>query len=365
MVERSALSLRNLRRRFGTYEAVAGVDLDIADGEFVTFLGPSGCGKTTLLNLIAGFMPPTDGTILIKGRSVEGQPSFRRDIGFVFQDYALFPHMTVTQNVAFGLKMRNAARAEIDRRVQDALALMQLPHLGDRKPHQLSGGQRQRVALARALVIDPTILLLDEPLSNLDLKLREGMRREITQLQRKLGATTIFVTHDQGEALTMSDRIVVLNAGRIEQIGSPGDIYERPASRFVAEFIGSANIFRGRANSAVGTDGRVEIELDQGVRLRAVAGDGISAGSLVDLVIRPERFALSKADTAPEGLMAFPAQVRDVLYLGSKREVYVTLPGETAAMVEQVNDADAMPLSHGLDISILARPDDCYAIKAI
>src|SRR3982751_6910313 len=218
--------------------AVGGIDLIVNEGEFVTLLGPSGCGKTTTLALIAGFLPPTAGEILLKGTSVADLPAFRRDIGVVFQDYALFPHMTAAENVAFGLKMRRVPASEVAKRVNEALDLVQLAGLGGRRPLQMSGGQRQRVALARALV-------LAEPLSNLDLKLREEMRVEIVAIQRRLGITTVFVTHDQGEALVMSDRIAVMNAGRIEQIGDPAAIYETPATRFVAEFIGRMNLVQG------------------------------------------------------------------------------------------------------------------------
>ena len=237
----AALELIGLEKHYGGAAAVAGIDLTVNEGEFVTLLGPSGCGKTTTLALVAGFLPPTAGEILLKGKSVADLPAFRRDIGVVFQDYALFPHMTAAENVAFGLKMRRVPSSETAKRVNEALDLMQLAGLGERRPLQMSGGQRQRVALARALVINPTVLLLDEPLSNLDLKLREEMRVEIVAIQRRLGITTVFVTHDQGEALVMSDRIAVMNAGRIEQIGDPAEIYERPATRFVAEFIGRTN----------------------------------------------------------------------------------------------------------------------------
>ena len=241
-----ALRLVGIEKHYATTVAVAGIDLDVGEGEFVTLLGPSGCGKTTTLALIAGFFPPTAGEIYLKGKPVADLPSFRRDIGVVFQDYALFPHMTAAENVAFGLKMRKVApSARSRKRVADALDLVQLTGLGERRPLQMSGGQRQRVALARALVVNPTVLLLDEPLSNLDLKLREEMRVEIVAIQRRLGITTVFVTHDQSEALVMSDRIAVMNAGRIEQIGDPADIYERPATRFVAEFIGRMNLFGG------------------------------------------------------------------------------------------------------------------------
>src|SRR3954468_647380 len=248
----SELRLGGLEKRYGSTVAVVGVDLEVREGEFMTLLGPSGCGKTTTLGLIAGFFAPTHGEIYVDGRAVAGLPPFRRDIGVVFQDYALFPHLTAAQNVAFGLRMRNLPAPDIAARVREALELVQLSGLGERRPLELSGGQRQRVALARALVIRPAILLLDEPLSNLDLKLREEMRVEIAELQRRLKITTVFVTHDQGEALVMSDRVAVMNAGVIEQIGAPADIYERPASRFVAEFIGRMNFFPGRIASEGG-----------------------------------------------------------------------------------------------------------------
>ncbi|HYI85668.1 MAG TPA: ABC transporter ATP-binding protein, partial [Burkholderiales bacterium] len=240
----AALRLAGIEKRYGATVAVAGVDLEVRDGEFLTLLGPSGCGKTTTLGLIAGFFPPSAGEIFLRGRPVAGLPPFKRDIGVVFQDYALFPHMTAGENVAFGLRMRGLRKEEMERRVSEALGLVQLGGLAERRPLELSGGQRQRVALARALVIRPAVLLLDEPLSNLDLKLREEMRVEIAGLQRRLGITTVFVTHDQGEALVMSDRVAVMNAGRIEQLGTPADVYERPATRFVAQFIGRMNFFR-------------------------------------------------------------------------------------------------------------------------
>src|SRR3954447_22310683 len=239
-VAEPAVELRNIRKTFAAHAAVDGIDLVVPPGQFLTLLGPSGCGKSTTLNLIAGFLQPDGGAIRLAGRSVVDLPPFRRDIGIVFQDYALFPHMTVGQNVAFGLRMRKVERRETGRRVAEALKLVS--GFLRRRPAELSGGQRQRVALARALVIRPTVLLLDEPLSHLDLKLRVEMRVEIAGLQRRLGITTGFVTHDHGEALVMSDRIAVMNAGRIEQGGTPDEIYERPATRFVAEFIGRTNL---------------------------------------------------------------------------------------------------------------------------
>ncbi|MEJ7669666.1 MAG: ABC transporter ATP-binding protein [Casimicrobiaceae bacterium] len=301
-----ALRLAGIEKRYGATVAVARVDLEVGEGEFVTLLGPSGCGKTTTLGLIAGFFPPTRGEIYLKGRPVAKLPPFRRDIGVVFQDYALFPHMTAGENVAFGLKMRDLEKAEIGQRVREALDLVQLAGLSERRPLELSGGQRQRVALARALVIRPTVLLLDEPLSNLDLKLREEMRVEIAGLQRRLGITTVFVTHDQGEALVMSDRIAVMNAGRIEQVGRPAEIYERPATRFVAEFIGRMNFF--------------------------VRDDQI-------LAIRPERAKL--ATELPKTGFAVRGTVRQVLYLGATLEYHLALDNGERALVEAQNDGNA------------------------
>ena len=325
----SELHLAGLEKRYGTTVAVAGIDLEVREGEFMTLLGPSGCGKTTTLGLIAGFFPPTAGEIYLKGRAVAGLPPFRRDIGVVFQDYALFPHMTAGENVAFGLKMRNIATSECDRRVREALDLVQLGGLAERRPLELSGGQRQRVALARALVIRPAVLLLDEPLSNLDLKLREEMRVEIAGLQRRLGITTVFVTHDQGEALVMSDRVAVMNAGRIEQIGAPADIYERPASRFVAEFIGRMNFF-SEANRLI--------------------------------AIRPERAKLVKEK--PLDGFARLGKLRQVLYLGATREYHLTLDGGERALVEAPNDGNAPRFAAGDAVWFSASLESCFAMPA-
>jgi len=324
----SELRLAGLEKRYGATIAVAGIDLEVREGEFMTLLGPSGCGKTTTLGLIAGFFPPTAGEILLGGRPVAGLPPFKRDIGVVFQDYALFPHMTAGENVAFGLRMRNLEATETSKRVREALELVQLGALAERRPLELSGGQRQRVALARALVIRPAVLLLDEPLSNLDLKLREEMRVEIAGLQRRLGITTVFVTHDQGEALVMSDRIAVMNAGRIEQVGTPAEIYERPASRFVAEFIGRMNFF---------TDG----------------------GRLI--AIRPQRASLSahkRDDFARHG------RVSQVLYLGATREYHLALDGGERALVEAPNDGNAPRFVAGDAVWFTASRESCFEMPA-
>jgi spermidine/putrescine transport system ATP-binding protein len=323
-VSDAALRLAGITKRYGAVTAVDGVDLEVREGEFLTLLGPSGCGKTTTLGLIAGFFPPSAGEITLKGRPVAGLPPFKRDIGVVFQDYALFPHMSAGDNVAFGLRMRNLDRGEIDQRVKEALDLVQLRGLAERRPLELSGGQRQRVALARALVIRPAVLLLDEPLSNLDLKLREEMRVEIAGLQRRLGITTVFVTHDQGEALVMSDRIAVMNAGRIEQLGRPAEIYEKPATRFVAEFIGRMNFFS--------REGRL-------------------------LAVRPERAKLSLEK--PADGFARRGTVRHVLYLGATLEYRLDFEGGERGVVEAPNAGGASPFRTGDRVWFSASPESC------
>jgi putative spermidine/putrescine transport system ATP-binding protein len=282
------VALRGLDKRYGATRALDGVSLDVAPGEFFTLLGPSGCGKTTTLRAVAGFVRPDAGDVFIRGTRVNDVPPHRRHVGLVFQSYALFPHRTVRQNVAFGLRMQRASRAEIDRRVADALALVQLPGHGERYPRELSGGEQQRVALARALVTRPAVLLLDEPLGALDKKLRDHMKVELKRLQRDVGVTTIYVTHDQEEALTMSDRVAVMRAGRIEQIGAPREIYETPRTVFVAGFIGNTNLLVGRSRG----DAAVECA---GVTI-ATAGAAPTAGAAVTVAVRPERIRLD--DTA-------------------------------------------------------------------
>jgi putative spermidine/putrescine transport system ATP-binding protein len=255
-VSEPAIRLTGLRKSFGTVEAVAGIDLDIADGEFFSMLGPSGSGKTTVLRLVAGFELPTAGTVELTGRDVSRLPPYDRDVNTVFQDYALFPHMTVRQNVEYGLRVRKVPRARRRERAVEALHTVRLDGFGERRPTELSGGQRQRVALARALVNRPAVLLLDEPLGALDLKLREEMQVELKAIQRDVGITFVFVTHDQQEALTMSDRIAVFDHGRIEQVGTPAEVYERPGTPFVAGFVGTSNLLTGpTARSVLGRDG--------------------------------------------------------------------------------------------------------------
>ena len=350
-----ALRLSRIEKRYGGTVAVAGIDLDVADGEFVTLLGPSGCGKTTTLGLIAGFFPPTSGEIYLKGKPVADLPSFRRDIGVVFQDYALFPHMTVAQNVAFGLRMRKVGASETATRVNQALDLVKLGGFGDRRPLQMSGGQRQRVALARALVINPAVLLLDEPLSNLDLKLREEMRVEIVSIQRRLGITTVFVTHDQGEALVMSDRIAVMNHGRIEQIGDPASIYEAPATRFVAEFIGRMNLLSG----TVMPDRAVRIG-DTTFAMEVPAE--IASGAAVHVAIRPERARLT--DEHPADGIALPGIVRQVFYLGATREVHVDLPNGERGFVQLHNEGSDAVVATGSAVWLSSSAANCRVLPA-
>ncbi len=281
------ITVENITKRFGLLEAVSRANLAIQDGELFTLLGPSGCGKTTLLRLLAGFYHPDEGDIRFDDRSVAGVAPYERHIGMVFQNYALWPHMTVFQNVAYGLKLRKLARKEIDERVEGGLRKVNLVGLGDRYPGQLSGGQQQRVALARALVLNPDILLLDEPLSNLDAKIRVQVRAEIRKLQKELGITTIYVTHDQEEALSLSDRIAVFNQGKVLQVGPPKELYERPTSRFVADFIGTNNMVEGTIRSVEAAQRRLRVETALG-ELLGLLDERLQTGGRCILCIRPE-----------------------------------------------------------------------------
>jgi putative spermidine/putrescine transport system ATP-binding protein len=336
--ERPALVVRGLRKSFGDATAVDGVDLEVRRGEFVTLLGPSGSGKTTTLRMVAGFMAPSGGSIEIDGSDMTRVPPYRRDVGMVFQNYALFPHMTAAQNIAFPLQMRRTPRPEITRRVADALALVKLEAFGDRYPRQLSGGQQQRIALARAVVFEPQLLLMDEPLGALDRKLREALQLEILHVSRQLGATVLYVTHDQEEALVMSDRIAIFSAGRIEQLGSGEDLYDRPVSLFVADFIGESNILRGRYE---GDDGGAGWVTRGAWRWRvgsaAAQRSALATGAAAALVVRPERIRIVAGNAAvPDGANAVEATVADALYLGSDRKYGLSLSdGQRAAVREQ------------------------------
>jgi putative spermidine/putrescine transport system ATP-binding protein len=308
-----AVRLERVVKRYGEVEAVAGVDLEIVDGEFFSMLGPSGSGKTTTLRMIAGFETPTEGRILLHGKDVTGVPPFDRDVNTVFQDYALFPHMTVGENVAYGLMVRKVPGNERNQRVADAMRMVRLEGYEKRRPAQLSGGQRQRVALARALVNRPRVLLLDEPLGALDLKLREEMQIELKAIQGQVGITFIYVTHDQQEALVMSDRIAVFNRGRIEQVGTPADMYEHPATTFVAGFVGTSNLLTGEvARAVIGADGAFTVRPEK-----------IRLGDPSDEALGDEQSALGK--------------VREVVYLGSDTRYFVGLDVGGELVVTQQN----------------------------
>ncbi|HUF39976.1 MAG TPA: ABC transporter ATP-binding protein [Anaerolineales bacterium] len=326
MPDTIAIELRSVTKRFpnpsgGEVTAVDRASLEINDGEFFSLLGPSGCGKTTSLRMIAGFELPTEGEIFIHGKEMGQVPAFKRPVNTVFQQYALFPHMTIGQNVAFGLEMKGIARAERDRRVRETLELVQLPGMEKRKPKQLSGGQQQRVALARALVNRPEVLLLDEPLGALDLKLRKEMQLELKTLQREVGITFIYVTHDQEEALTMSDRIAVMNEGLILQIGEPEEIYESPHSKFVADFIGETNFLEGEVAGQDG--GVVDVRLGSAGLIYMSEERGFSPGQRVTIAVRPEKLRLN----APlENGNNLPGVAEEIIYIGTDSHYRIRLP---------------------------------------
>jgi putative spermidine/putrescine transport system ATP-binding protein len=315
-----AVSFRDVSRHYGAVKAVDGVSFDILDGEFFAMLGPSGSGKTTCLRLIAGFEQPSGGVVAIHGRDMAGVPPYDRDVNTVFQDYALFPHMTVAENVAYGLMIKKVPAASRAKRAEEMLAMVKLAGFGARKPSQLSGGQRQRVALARALINRPSVLLLDEPLGALDLKLREQMQVELKAIQRQVGITFIYVTHDQGEALSMSDRVAVFNQGRVEQIASPAALYETPKTEFVAGFVGVSNLLQGEAAAAV-------------------------TGAARACSIRPEKIHLAPAGSAaPAGAMRTEGEVESLLYLGANTRFDIRLPGGGhLAVVQQNRDTHYAP----------------------
>jgi spermidine/putrescine ABC transporter ATP-binding subunit len=352
-----ALELNDLHKHFGAVAAVDGVSLQVRDGEFFSLLGPSGCGKTTLLRTVAGILEPDSGTIRLGGRDVTRVPIYARNMALVFQSYALFPHLTVFENVAFGLRMRKEKQAEVRKRVDAVLDLVRLGGFGARYPAQISGGQQQRVALARALVVHPDLLLLDEPLSNLDARLREEMRSEIRQIQRKVGITTILVTHDIHEAFALSDRIAVLNAGRIEQTGTPSEIYQAPRTRFVAEFAGQANHFEGQV-AALDKD-RALVETKEGVSFWvAVNGHAMQRGERVRVMLRPERVRFHPAP----GANRFDARIEDATYLGGMTGYRLRVGG--VSLVAETQNTGAPALSVGQSVMIGWEPEDCVSLVA-
>ncbi|MCO6049775.1 ABC transporter ATP-binding protein [Mesorhizobium sp. RP14(2022)] len=347
------LSIQNVRKDFGATTVVNDFNLDVERGEFVSFLGPSGCGKTTMLRMVAGFEEPSAGRIMIGGVDVTNLKPNKRDIGMVFQAYALFPNLTVAQNIAFGLRVAGVSRAEQEARVKEMLSIIKLPDFGSRYPYQLSGGQQQRVALARALAPSPKLLLLDEPLSALDAKVRISLRDEIRAIQKRLGITTIFVTHDQEEALSMSDRIVVMYGGKAEQTGTPFEIYNRPATRFVASFVGTLNLLEGRVASsdrgAVEVDGQT-IELGRPIEAEA--------GKPITLALRPEAVSLGETNGREQGLSG---TIGDVHFLGSVIRVKVGV-GRNAVMLDTFNDPASPPPVAGTPARIGFSPRDVLVL---
>ncbi len=350
------ITIRDVTKTYGRFTALDGVSLDIASGEFITLLGPSGSGKTTLLMVLAGFIRPDAGTVMFGDTDVSLAPPHKRDLGMVFQNYALFPHMTVAGNLAYPLKLRRVSRADIDERVRKALDVVQLGGLGDRQVDQLSGGQRQRVALARAIIFEPRILLMDEPLSALDKKLREQMQIEVRHLHQQLGITTVYVTHDQREALTMSDRIAIIDRGRFRQIGTPRDIYEQPQSRFIAEFIGESaflpvTVSNGSAMFA-------------GQALHLPGPPNNSRGAQI-LVVRPEKLKLLAAGEAADHLNVFRGRVKEIVYQGESSLICVALSDGTEISVRQPASSAAPPLPEtGTTVVLGLAPADTIVVPA-
>lgn len=352
----SIVSLIDVEKSFGNNKVVKKMNIEIKEGEFLTLLGPSGCGKTTTLRMIAGFEEATSGIIKVQGERVEDKEPFERDVNTVFQNYALFPHMSVFDNIAYGLKIKKRPKEEISLRVNAMLDLVQLRGYEGRKPDALSGGQKQRVAIARALINDPKVLLLDEPLGALDLKLRKQMQVELKRLQKKLGITFVYVTHDQEEALTMSDRIAVMNEGIIEQLASPMEIYDRPLTKFVAGFIGESNIFDGKVTGSA--NGIIEVETHAGtVRVK---GEGFEKGEAIHVSIRPEYIKVSRNNAEEFDLRG---TVKDFIYMGTVVKTSVDLKDGTEIKYSRFEKDD--DFREGDTLSVYWNPERAVAIKAV
>ena len=361
------LVVEGLCKRYGATTALEPSSLSVAEGEFLTLLGPSGSGKTTLLQLICGLVEASEGRVVIDGRDQSNMPVHQRDIGLVFQHYALFPHLTVAENIAFPLKMRGRPSAEIASRVASTLDMVHLGHLAGRFPRELSGGQQQRVALARCFVYQPSIILMDEPLGALDKKLREHMQIEIKRLHRESGATIVYVTHDQEEALAMSDRIAVMSAARVAQVGTPADIYENPRTEFVAGFIGEANLFDGQAGKrGSGEVATWTVTAADGARFGVPDHPGIQEGAAVRIAVRPEWLDLFEPGAVPAGENALPGTVRDIVYLGETMHVVVTLSDGRLVRVALRNEWQLLnPLRwrRGDSVLVAWRPEDCQVLE--
>ena len=364
--------LSGVTKEFGDFTAVRGIDLDIASGEFFTLLGPSGCGKTTTLRMIAGFEEPTAGEVLIEGDDVAGLPAHQRPTNTVFQSYALFPHLTVGENVGFGLQRKKVPKEEIRSRVSDELERVGLAREANRRPNQLSGGQQQRVALARALVNLPKVLLLDEPLGALDLKLRKGLQVELKRIQREVGITFVYVTHDQEEALTMSDRIAVMNQGHIEQIAAPDQVYERPTTTFVAGFIGVSNLMPGVVSTT--SDGRASVRLDTGVEVEADR-NGLDQGDRCHAVVRPEKLTVTPVDSSAsppgspgsdQGRRAVDGVVESSVFLGTATQIVVDLGGDVrmTVLVPNADEAERARLpGGGVPVRLSWAPEHIHLVR--
>jgi putative spermidine/putrescine transport system ATP-binding protein len=359
------LEVRELTKRYSPQVSVGPISFEVYEGEFFSLLGPSGCGKTTTLRCIAGFEALSGGAIKLHGERLDDKPPHRRDVGLVFQNYALFPHLTVFDNIAFGLRLRRIAKTEIADRVARILQLVDLAGMEARFPSQLSGGQQQRVAIARSLVLEPRILMFDEPLSNLDFKLRIQMREELRNLQRRLGKTSIYVTHDQTEALALSDRIAVLSHGRIEQIGTPGEIYEQPASAFVAEFIGNSNMLRARIVERSG-DGTI-VATEAGLRLccLAAANIGLEDSGDVSVLLRPERIHVETpgGSAVAPGLNRVPARIADVTYLGEDLHLSLDLAGGDRLRASVKNSGSARGWAPAQAVEIVIEAADLRLLQ--
>jgi putative spermidine/putrescine transport system ATP-binding protein len=350
------LELSGVQKRFGPTVAVHDFNLATERGEFVSFLGPSGCGKTTTLRMIAGFETPTDGSITLDGRDITRRPPNKRNVGMVFQSYALFPNMTVADNIGFGLRVRKRPKDQIRKRVRELLELINLPDKGARYPYQLSGGQQQRIALARALASEPEVLLLDEPLSALDAKIRVALRKEIRSIQRQLGITTVYVTHDQEEALSLSDRVVVMSEGRIEQVGPPADIYNFPATPFVASFVGTLNLIEGKVIE--GGSSRLSID---GQEIRSARPIAEGTGSTVTVALRPESIELGEGG----GANRLRGSVEDASFLGSIVRIRIKLPdGNTSISLDTFNDPTLTPPAIEEVVTVSFPPEASLVIGA-
>jgi putative spermidine/putrescine transport system ATP-binding protein len=358
------VEIKGAFKQFGANVVLNGIDLEVKQGELLTLLGPSGCGKSTTLNLIAGFLDADRGEVHIKGNNVTKVPPYKRDLGMVFQTYSLFPHMTVYENLSFGLKLRKVSKAEQKKKISKALELVKMSGLENRYPRELSGGQRQRVAISRALVVEPELLLLDEPLSNLDAKLRHELRAEIKRLQKEIGVTTIFVTHDQEEALSMSDRVVVMNAGKIEQISTPTEIYNHPKTEFVFQFIGKSNCFEGNVSAVDKRKVSVKIGPDiTHVDANNIMGNDsdLKTGDEVKLYIRPEKLQIVSLDENSTSPLDFQhAKISQINYLGTSWEINVLLHGKSIQVLTSAFDSS---WQNGSEVLIGWSPSEVMLVK--